>query len=67
MKPKSKIEKENFALKSAVKKRTLELEQKKRELEIEASLEKVRVVAPYFILKRAPTTIMNITPDTRKH
>ena len=45
MKPRSKIEKENLALKRVVHKRTLELVEKKRELEIEASLEKVRVVA----------------------
>ena len=40
-----KIKEENIRLKDAVKRRTIELEQKNRELEIEASLEKVRSVA----------------------
>jgi ketosteroid isomerase-like protein len=40
-----KISKENLELRDAVKRRTVELEQKNRELEIEASLERVRTVA----------------------
>jgi signal transduction histidine kinase len=40
-----KVKKENRELREAVKKRTLELEQKNRDLEIEASLEKVRARA----------------------
>jgi ketosteroid isomerase-like protein len=40
-----KIAEENRELREAVKRRTVELEQKSRELEIEASLEKVRSVA----------------------
>jgi signal transduction histidine kinase len=40
-----KIEKENLELREAVKRRTVELEQKNRELEIEASLERVRARA----------------------
>ncbi len=40
-----KISKENLELREAIKRRTIELEQKNRQLEIEASLERVRVVA----------------------
>jgi hypothetical protein len=40
-----KISKENLELREAVKRRTVELENKNRELEIEASLERVRAVA----------------------
>ncbi|MBT8382573.1 MAG: nuclear transport factor 2 family protein [Ignavibacteria bacterium] len=40
-----KIKQENVSLKDAIKRRTIELEQKNRELEIEASLERVRAVA----------------------
>ena len=40
-----KIREENIRLKDAVKRRTIELEQKNRELEIEASLERVRARA----------------------
>jgi len=40
-----KISKENLELREAVKRRTLELENKNRELEIEASLERVRTFA----------------------
>ncbi len=40
-----KIKEENLQLRDAVKRRTIELENKNRELEIEASLEKVRAVA----------------------
>ncbi len=40
-----KITKENLVLRDAVKRRTIELEQKNRELEIEAALERVRAVA----------------------
>ena len=40
-----KIKKENRQLKDAVKRRTIELEQKNRELETETALEKVRSVA----------------------
>jgi signal transduction histidine kinase/ketosteroid isomerase-like protein len=40
-----KISKENLELRDAVKRRTVELENKNRELEIEAALEKVRTVA----------------------
>ena len=41
----NKIKKENIELREAVKRRTIELEQKNRELEIEAALERVRTVA----------------------
>ncbi|RMF57412.1 MAG: hypothetical protein D6746_11105 [Bacteroidetes bacterium] len=40
-----RIKEENYRLKDAIKRRTLELEQKNRELEIEAALERVRAVA----------------------
>jgi signal transduction histidine kinase/ketosteroid isomerase-like protein len=40
-----KIKKENLVLREAVRRRTIELEQKSRELEIEAALERVRAVA----------------------
>lgn len=40
-----KISKENLQLRDAIKRRTVELENKSRELEIEASLERVRAVA----------------------
>ena len=40
-----KITKENFELRDAIKRRTVELEQKNRELEIESSLERVRARA----------------------
>lgn len=40
-----KISKENLELRDAIKRRTIELENKSRELEIEASLERVRAVA----------------------
>ncbi len=40
-----KIRKENLELREAIKRRTIELENKNRELEIEASLEKVRTIA----------------------
>ncbi|MDO8967742.1 ATP-binding protein [Algoriphagus sp.] len=40
-----KITRENLELRDAVKRRTVELEQKNRELEIEAALERVRTVA----------------------
>ena len=40
-----KIKEENLRLKEAIKRRTIELENKNRELEIETSLEKVRAVA----------------------
>jgi signal transduction histidine kinase/ketosteroid isomerase-like protein len=40
-----KIKKENFQLREAVKRRTVELEEKNKELEIEAALERVRTVA----------------------
>jgi signal transduction histidine kinase len=40
-----KISKENLELRDAIKRRTIELENKNRELAIEASLEKVRAVA----------------------
>ncbi len=40
-----KIAEENLQLREAVKRRTVELEQKNRELEIETALEKVRAVA----------------------
>jgi signal transduction histidine kinase len=40
-----KISKENLELREAVKRRTIELENKSRELEIETSLEKVRTAA----------------------
>jgi len=40
-----KIKKENLQLREAVKRRTVELENKNRELEIETALEKVRTVA----------------------
>jgi signal transduction histidine kinase/ketosteroid isomerase-like protein/DNA-directed RNA polymerase subunit N (RpoN/RPB10) len=40
-----KIKEENLLLKEAIKRRTVELENKNRELEIEASLEKIRVQA----------------------
>ncbi len=40
-----KISKENLQLKEAIKRRTVELEQKNRELEVETALEKVRAVA----------------------
>lgn len=40
-----KIKAENLRLKKAIKRRTLELENKNRELEIEAALEKVRTIA----------------------
>jgi signal transduction histidine kinase len=40
-----KVTSENIALRDAVKRRTIELEDKNRELLIEASLEKVRVIA----------------------
>ncbi|HEX7847218.1 MAG TPA: nuclear transport factor 2 family protein, partial [Chitinophagaceae bacterium] len=40
-----KIEKENLQLREAIKRRTVELEEKNRELEVEASLERVRAVA----------------------
>jgi ketosteroid isomerase-like protein len=40
-----KIKKENLELREAIKRRTIELENKNRELEIEASLEKVRTIA----------------------
>ena len=39
------IKQENYRLKDAIKRRTIELEQKNRELEIEAALERVRAVA----------------------
>jgi len=39
------IKKENLQLREAVKRRTVELEQKNRELEIETALEKVRAIA----------------------
>ncbi|RYY00978.1 MAG: hypothetical protein EOO53_20340 [Gammaproteobacteria bacterium] len=39
------IEKENLQLREAVKRRTIELEQKNRELQIESSLERIRAVA----------------------
>lgn len=41
----SKIARENQELREAVKRRTIELEQKNRDLEIETSLERVRTVA----------------------
>ncbi|MGI8892968.1 MAG: sensor histidine kinase, partial [Bacteroidia bacterium] len=40
-----KITKENLELREAIKRRTIELEEKNRELEIETALEKVRAVA----------------------
>ena len=40
-----KISKENLQLRDAIKRRTIELEEKNRELEIETALEKVRTVA----------------------
>jgi serine phosphatase RsbU (regulator of sigma subunit) len=40
-----KIKEENLRLKEAIKRRTIELENKNRELEIETSLEKVRTIA----------------------
>ncbi|MEJ0106074.1 MAG: nuclear transport factor 2 family protein [Bacteroidota bacterium] len=40
-----KIAEENLRLRNAIKRRTIELEQKNRELEIETALEKVRAVA----------------------
>jgi len=40
-----KINKENFELRDALKRRTAELEHKNRELEIEAALERVRTIA----------------------
>ena len=40
-----KIKTENLRLKDAIKRRTIELENKNRELEIEAALEKVRAIA----------------------
>ena len=40
-----KISKENLELRSAIKRRTIELENKNRELQIEAALERVRAVA----------------------
>ncbi|MEI6264349.1 MAG: nuclear transport factor 2 family protein, partial [Sphingobacteriia bacterium] len=40
-----KISKENLELRDAIKRRTIELENKNRELEIETALEKVRAVA----------------------
>ncbi|MFC3879809.1 ATP-binding protein [Algoriphagus namhaensis] len=40
-----KIAKENLELRDAIKRRTIELENKSRELEIEAALERVRAVA----------------------
>lgn len=40
-----KVTKENFDLRDAIKRRTVELEYKNRELEMEASLERVRTVA----------------------
>ena len=40
-----KIKEENIRLKDAVKRRTIELEEKNRKLEIEAALERVRTVA----------------------
>lgn len=40
-----KIKQENFALRDAVKRRTVELENKNRELEIQGSLERVRAIA----------------------
>lgn len=40
-----KINRENLELRDAIKRRTIELEQKNRDLEIEAALERVRAVA----------------------
>jgi len=40
-----KVNRENLELRDAIKRRTIELENKSRELEIEASLERVRAVA----------------------
>ncbi|GMQ25460.1 hypothetical protein Aoki45_21420 [Algoriphagus sp. oki45] len=40
-----KINRENLELRDAIKRRTIELEQKNRELEIEAALERVRAIA----------------------
>jgi SnoaL-like domain len=40
-----KITKENLELRDAIKRRTIDLEQKNRELEIETALEKVRAIA----------------------
>src|SRR5688572_3951845 len=51
------ISKENLELKEAVKRRTIELENKNRELEIEASLERVRIVA---MAMKKPDDLLNI-------
>jgi signal transduction histidine kinase len=53
----NKITKENIELRDAIKRRTIELEKKNRELEIEASLERVRVVAMGM---RNPDDILDI-------
>jgi signal transduction histidine kinase len=51
------IKKENLQLRDAVKRRTIELEEKNRELEIESSLERIRTVA---MSMSRPDDILNI-------
>jgi signal transduction histidine kinase len=52
-----KIEEENLKLKDAIKRRTIELEEKNRELEIETALERVRTVA---MAMSKPDDLLNI-------
>ena len=52
-----KIKAENVRLKEAVKRRTVELEEKNRELEIETALEKVRAIA---LGMKAPDDMLDI-------
>lgn len=52
-----KISKENLALRDAVKRRTVELENKNRELKMETSLERVRVVAMGM---KQPTNMLDV-------
>ena len=54
-----KIAEENRELREAVKRRTVELEQKSRELEIEASLEKVRSVDTLLHLSFVHTILID--------
>jgi len=52
-----KIRQENLELREAVKRRTVELENKNRELEIEASLERVRAIA---LSMKKPTDMLEV-------
>ena len=52
-----KIKEENIKLKEAIKRRTIDLENKNRELEIEASLERVRAVA---MSMNKPDDVLNV-------